>query len=111
MTSGLTKEQLRDLREFFAAHQAEMLAFVRALVETESPSGDVAGSRAVVDLISERAGRIGVVDSLDRIIAPDFGEHLRIRAFAESNRDAQSIVMLGHTDTVHPRGSITARPR
>jgi glutamate carboxypeptidase len=109
MTANLSREKLVALREHFAARQHELLTFVCALVETESPSGDGDGSSAVVDLLAGAAGSIGSVSSVERIASEDFGEHVRIRAFAtESN--AAPIVILGHTDTVHPRGSIKERP-
>jgi glutamate carboxypeptidase len=108
MPSEITREKMNALRDYFAAHQQELLAFVRALVETESPSGDKAGSSAVVSLLANAAGSIDSVSSVERIAFADFGEHLRIRAFAES--DAAPIVILGHTDTVHPRGAIKERP-
>jgi len=103
------KEQLMKLRELFAERQSKMLSFIRALVETESPSGDAAGSAAVVSLLADAAGQIGCVNSIERIPVADFGEHLRIRAFGEDNSNAP-IVLLGHTDTVHPRGSLAKRP-
>jgi glutamate carboxypeptidase len=98
-----------SLREAFVNRQNEFLSSVRTLVETESPSGDVGGIRAVVSLLAEMAAQIGAVNSIDRIPADDFGEHLRIRAFSKAH-DGRQILLLGHTDTVHPRGSIQARP-
>lgn len=109
-TDSPSKEQLTKLRDFFTTRQPEMLSFIRALVETESPSGDANGSRAVVHLLAETARGMGVVDSIERIPADHFGEHLLIRAFTESSEDARPILLLGHTDTVHPRGSIRERP-
>jgi glutamate carboxypeptidase len=103
------KDQLTNLRELFAKRQPELLSFIRALVETESPSGDAAGSAAVVSLLADAAGQIDCVNSIERIPVPNFGEHLRIRAFTENNSNAP-IVLLGHTDTVHPRGSLDQRP-
>jgi glutamate carboxypeptidase len=108
MPKELTREKAAALRDYFAARQPELLAFVRALVETESPSGDKDGSSAVVSLLANAASSISAVSSVERIPGGDFGEHLRIRAFVES--DAAPIVILGHTDTVHPRGAITERP-
>jgi glutamate carboxypeptidase len=103
------REQLGSLREVFVNRESEFLSSVRALVETESPSGDLNGSRQLVSLLAEMAAQIGAVNSIDRIPANDFGEHLRIRAFTQAN-DKPPILLLGHTDTVHPRGSIQARP-
>jgi glutamate carboxypeptidase len=109
MPRELTREKAAALRDHFAARQPELLAFVRALVETESPSGDMDGSRAVVSLLANAAGSINAVSSVERIVFEDFGEHLRIRAFVKGN-DVAPIVILGHTDTVHQRGSTTERP-
>ena len=108
MKRELTKEQLVALREHFVARQHELLALTCALVETESPSGDKDGSGAVVSLLASAAGSISAVNSVERITSEDFGEHVRIRAFAGIERPP--IVLLGHTDTVHPRGATKERP-
>ncbi|HEX6047072.1 MAG TPA: M20 family metallopeptidase [Pyrinomonadaceae bacterium] len=97
----------RQIHELLKSRQAEIEAFIRAVVETESPSGDENGSRAVVDLLVEAAGRLDCVNEINRIDAPDFGEHLVIKAFGP--RDSQ-VLVVGHTDTVHARGSIDLRP-
>ena len=99
----------RQIHELLNARQVEIEAFIRALVETESPSGDESGSRAVVDLLAEAAGRVDCVNEIKRIHAPEFGQHLLIKAFAEHQSRGQLLVV-GHTDTVHARGSIDARP-
>jgi len=109
MPSELTVEQVVALRDHFIARQHELLALTCALVETESPSGDKDGSSDVVSLIASAAGSIGAVNSVERVTSEDFGEHVRIRAFA-GDSDAAPIVLLGHTDTVHPRGAIKERP-
>jgi glutamate carboxypeptidase len=108
MTKELTREKLAAFRDHFVARQHELLALTCALVETESPSGDKDGSAAVVSLLASAAGSISAVNSVERITSEDFGEHVRIRAFDENDR--APIVILGHTDTVHPRGTIKERP-
>src|ERR1044071_1483209 len=90
------------------ARQAEVEAFIRSLVEVESPSGDVEGSRAVVDLLVKAANELACVDAIERVDVPDFGQHLIIKAFQKENQ--QQILMVGHTDTVHSRGSLIERP-
>src|SRR5713226_1410113 len=109
MPIEITREKMNALRDHFAARQHELLALTCALVETESPSGDRDGSSAVVSLLANAAGSISAVSSVERIAAEGFGEHLRIRAFTEAS-DHAPIVILGHTDTVHPRGAIKERP-
>src|SRR6266550_3026216 len=109
MPTDLTAEQVIALRDHFVARQHELLALTCALVETESPSGDKDGSSDIVSLIASAAGTISAVNSVERITSEDFGEHIRIRAFAGKD-NAPPIVILGHTDTVHPRGAIKERP-
>jgi glutamate carboxypeptidase len=99
-------------RQIFAAlqsRQAEVEAFIQALVEVESPSGDEEGSRAVVDLLAQSAGRLNCVDAIERVDVPDFGQNIVIRAFQKQNAEKQ-ILLVGHTDTVHARGTLSERP-
>jgi glutamate carboxypeptidase len=109
MPSELTAQQVIALRDHFLERQHELLALTCALVETESPSGDKDGSSEVVSLIASAAGSISAVSSVERVTSEDFGEHVRIRAFAGES-EAPPIVILGHTDTVHPRGAIKEHP-
>ncbi len=104
MSSSLARQILNALQ----ARQAEVEAFIQSLVEVESPSGDMEGSRAVVDLLVAAAGELECVDVIERVNVPDFGQHLVIKAFQKPNQ--QQIVMVGHTDTVHSRGSLNERP-
>jgi len=87
-----------------------MLELTRALVETESPSGDLEGSRAVVSLLAEAAQDIDGITSVERIECSAYGEHLRIRAFGDAEDVSGTTLLIGHTDTVHPRGSLRERP-
>src|SRR5712692_3509968 len=108
MASELTREKMAKLRDHFVSRQHELLALTCALVEAESPSGDKDGSSAVVSLLANAAGSINAVNSVERITSEEFGEHLRIKAFTDNS--SPPIVILGHTDTVHPRGAIKERP-
>jgi glutamate carboxypeptidase len=109
MSQPITREKMQALRDHFVARQHELLALTCALVETESPSGDKDGSSAIVALLASAASSIPSVNSVERISSENFGEHLRIRAFADSPNE-KSLMILGHTDTVHPRGAIKERP-
>jgi glutamate carboxypeptidase len=40
---------------------------------------------------------------------PDFGQHLLVKAFQQQSNAGQ-ILLVGHTDTVHARGSVAERP-
>jgi glutamate carboxypeptidase len=107
---GFSKMKALSVLEYFEARRGEMLALTRALVETESPSGDVDGSRAVVGLLAEAARKTEGVTSVERIESSGYGEHLRICAFGDARDEAGTILLMGHTDTVHPRGSLNERP-
>src|SRR2546423_2231861 len=96
--------QAKELLEYFTRREREFLKFTRALVETESPSGYVEGIRAVVALLADYARVIDGVTSVERIESEQYGEHLRVRAF-DTISDAEQILIVGHTDTVHELGS------
>ncbi|HJT66928.1 MAG TPA: M20/M25/M40 family metallo-hydrolase, partial [Pyrinomonadaceae bacterium] len=99
----------KQILESFETRQNEIEAFIRALVETESPSGDENGSRAVVDLIESAARSLPCVDAVERVRVADFGQHLVVRAFQQETSAGQ-ILIVGHTDTVHSRGSLAQFP-
>lgn len=99
------------LQEHLRGREREILALTRELVETESPSGDEDGSRAVVQLLAEAARSIEGVNAVGVIESPGYGVHLRVRAFKDAPQSSEgSVLLLGHTDTVHPRGSLRERP-
>ena len=98
--------QISDIHAFLAGRQVEILRAIRGLVETESPSGDFEGSRAVVDLLVNIARGIPAITSVERIPVPGYGEHLRVNAFDGNAGNGSRTLLLGHTDTVHPRGTL-----
>ena len=102
-------QAVKNIYELLKTHQGEIETFIRSLVETESPSGDEVGSRAVVDLLADAARMIESVSEIKRVDVPEFGQHLVIQAFAQQRSEGQ-ILVVGHTDTVHARGSVAARP-
>src|SRR5437868_10745575 len=110
MEREFSKAAAKAALEYLKSRQGEMLALTRALVETESPSGDLDGSRAVVQLLAEAARKIVGVSAVESIESQDYGEHLLVRAFADAPENSDSILIIGHTDTVHPRGSLKERP-
>src|ERR1044071_4562449 len=110
MTFELTREDFDSLRLYFEDKRAEILSLARALCEVESPSGDGEGSAAVVNLLAEAAKSVSPSASVERISAPDgYGEHFILRAF-DGAPGERALLLLGHTDTVHPRGTLAARP-
>jgi len=109
MITEVSRETAARLLEYANGRITETLKLTRALVETESPSGDEEGSRAVVSFIVNALHALDASISVERIESLGCGEHLRARIFDAGN-DARSILMLGHTDTVYPRGTLQTRP-
>jgi glutamate carboxypeptidase len=106
MVIDLDSSKLMAMRAFVERRQDELVDLICRLVEIESPSGDVRGSRAAVELLEDVARTIPSVSSIERVNSPDYGEHLRIRAFCDDAKSDGATLILGHTDTVHPRGTL-----
>ena len=91
----------------FESRQTAIVDLIRAIVEIESPSYDVARSKEVVEWIENEARKISLDLEVDRLPAAKYGEHLILRAFPG---DGKSTFLLGHTDTVHPVGTKLQNP-
>ena len=102
---SLEASVLARMRAFVELRHERTVQTIRRLVEVESPSGDAEGSQAVNQLLADAARAIPAVSDVQRIASPEYGEHLLITAFARESNDRQRTLLLGHTDTVHPRGA------
>ena len=96
------------LIEFFQDTQERIVRRIQQLVEIESPSRDEAGSRMVAVWLEEETRKISENFKIERINAEGYGEHLIIRAFESAG--GKPVLLLGHTDTVHPRGTKDINP-
>ena len=110
MTIEFDRRAADGLLEHFSRREGDVIALARSLVELESPSGDLEGSRAVVDRLEAALRETGVINGLSRVVSEGYGEHLRVEAFGSAEAVARPVLLLGHTDTVHARGSLAARP-
>ncbi len=99
---------MKPLLDYFHSRQASILESIHKIVEIESPSNDAAGSRAVVEFLVSEFEKIPLDLQIERIAAENVGEHLIVRAFSASNK--KPILLLGHTDTVHPVGAKLQNP-
>ena len=93
--------------EYFEERRDAIVELIREIVEIESPSHDVERNKTVVLWIENEARKIGPDLEIERVPAERFGEHMIIRAFAD---DAKPMMLLGHTDTVHPVGTNVINP-
>ncbi|HKR60669.1 MAG TPA: M20 family metallopeptidase [Pyrinomonadaceae bacterium] len=109
MPSPISKSELQKLHTYLDQRQLEILELIKSVVEAESPSGDADGNREVVDLLVRNAESINCVDSIERVSVPELGEHLVIGAFQKAASEGH-VMLIGHTDTVHARGSLSVNP-
>src|SRR5688572_20763178 len=99
---------MNKLLDFFQNTQERTIRRIQQLVEIESPSRDEAGSRMVAVWLEEETRKISENFRIERILTEGYGEHLIIRAF--ESLSGKPILLLGHTDTVHPRGTREKNP-
>jgi len=96
-----------QLQAFFEERLDRTIRRIQQLVEIESPSRDEAGSRMAVVWIEDELRRISDDFRIERITVEGFGEHLVVRAYEGKEKP---VLLLGHTDTVHPRGTKERNP-
>jgi glutamate carboxypeptidase len=94
-------EQLR----YFKKQQPKIVQTIRQLVEIESPS-DV--KQSVDRLGTVLASRFAELGGRVRVHPVEkFGNHLQVEFKGRGPRDQKPVLLLGHTDTVYPIGTIS----
>ena len=109
MSQLLSTETLKNIQASLTTRQDELLSLIKLLVETESPSGDEQGSKGVCNVLEAAAASLPCVNGVERVHVPDVGYHLVVRAF-ESQKSNGSVLVVGHTDTVHERNTLLRQP-
>lgn len=94
---------LRYARE----RQPEIVAFIREMVECETPSGDAAAVGRFVELFRARTADIATFQ-----IKPGgkWGPHLLCEFDLPGKKRAGHVLGLGHSDTVYPLGVLRSMP-
>jgi glutamate carboxypeptidase len=93
--------------DHFVQRSAAMVETIGKIVNIESPSRNVGQSIAVVDAIVRLFEEVPIELEFGRLHADKFGDHLIIRAFGDGD---ERVLLLGHTDTVHPIGTNEKNP-
>src|SRR5437868_12561155 len=96
-----------EILSYFEGRRDATVAAIREIVEIESPSFDMERSRAVADWLENAFGNIDIDLTIERASAEGCGEHLIVRAFPG---EQPPVLLLGHTDTVHPVGTRERNP-
>ncbi len=89
------------------AHQPETVAFIRQLVECESPSDTPAAVDRFVELVSDTVAPFARVKT---VAARGYGRHLLLEPALAGKRKQGQILALGHSDTVWPMGTLRSMP-
>ena len=92
---------MNTLLEHFRGRQENIIRLMQQIIEIESPSRDASGSTAVAEWLESQLPKVPSITGIERIKVEGLGEHVILRVFES---DAKPALILGHTDTVHPRG-------
>lgn len=90
----------------FDARLPDMLALLKQLVETESPSHDQAAVNRVGMLIIQECHRLGT--EVEIVQSAQTGDHIIARWNAHS--PGETVLLLHHMDTVFPLGTLARMP-
>lgn len=91
---------------WLASRQGEMEDFLRRLVDIDSGSRDKAGIDAVGDAMIELLAADGI--TVTRIPNETYGDVLR--AELPGHAGGPHVLLMGHRDTVFPKGTVAKRP-
>ncbi|MFN2500469.1 MAG: M20 family metallopeptidase [Pyrinomonadaceae bacterium] len=95
-----------QILEYYQARESEIARLISEIVDIESPSHNASASRAVADWVEEQARASGGDLEIERMSVDD-GDHISIRTVP---KDGQHVLVIGHTDTVHPIGTNVKNP-
>ncbi len=96
---------MKDILQELEAMHPEAVQLLERMVKLESPSYNEALVNRLVRFLADEFGRLG--GEITRIPEEDRGDHLVIDFRGESDTP---IMLLGHTDTVWPEGTLAQRP-
>ena len=94
--------------EWLRARTAEMVASLERLVSAESPSLDPAAQREPFGLLAGELRELGF--KVERIPGRNVGDHLLACDAAARSANGAPQLLLGHMDTVWPRGTLATMP-
>jgi glutamate carboxypeptidase len=89
------------------SRQSAIVAFIRELVECESPTDTPAAVNRCMDLIADAATPFARSKT---IAGGKFGKHLVCEMQLPGRKKSGQVLALGHADTVWPMGTLAAMP-
>lgn len=106
MTASPVRQSAVELLRFCEEHRAEMLAVLKQMVETESPSDNKAALDHLGKHLAREWERLGGKAKLHP--QPEAGDNLTVEFPGRAG--AKPILLLGHFDTVWPMGTLARMP-
>ena len=101
------KQDFQKVRQYFKEKSAEMTAFLRCLVETESPSRDPAAQSSVFAILEKKLCELQF--STTRFTGLQSGGYLVARPTQRPKNNPLQL-MIGHCDTVWSKGTLASMP-
>ncbi len=89
------------------AHRKQTIAFIKEMVECESPTDAPSEVNRFVDLLISHTSDMATAQ---RIKSKRFGDHLQLEFKLPGKRKEGQILGLGHSDTVWPMGTLRRMP-
>ncbi len=97
-----------QIKDWLAQQEGEMIGLLEKLVNTDSGSYDKPGVDAVGDHIKEFLEGQGI--PVDTIGIDTHGDAYRATVAAPGQSGNRPILLMGHRDTVFPKGEVSRRP-
>jgi glutamate carboxypeptidase len=98
---------LDPISSYLAAQERPITALIRQLVECESPSDDPAAVNRFVELVSDNVAPMARVKTH---AGGRFGRHLVCEMQLPGRKKSGQLLVLGHSDTVWPMGTLRSMP-
>jgi glutamate carboxypeptidase len=100
----------QDRLRYFQEHQDRMVETIREFVEIESPSDNKPAVDGIAGFTAAKFEALGGRAKLHR--SNDFGDSLEIdfRGSGPGSESRKPVLLLGHYDTVYPRGTLAGMP-
>jgi glutamate carboxypeptidase len=107
MLNGLTENE-QKVRDWLTAQRDAMVELLCELVNTDSGSYDKQGVDAAGDVLKRYFTAQGL--ALETIPQPRYGDQIRATLDHSTSNDRRAIILMGHRDTVFPKGEPERRP-
>lgn len=97
---------MNQITNYLQEHFAAMIELTEKIINVDSPSNDVAGVQRVADILSEKMKELGM-----KTRQRDSGKQgMVLIGELPGEGDLQPVILLGHMDTVFPKGTAKQRP-